>query len=171
MKERLIQFVSIVFMVSLLGIAWAGSEHDGGHHGMHRGHAGMMHDGPDFDRIVEHMSRRLELDDMQEQAIRNIVEAAKPEADALHEQAKAIHEARRELNIADADYDVKLQNLAVRNGELVTQLTLLHGRVMAKVSAELSDEQKAKMARGRGKMHERFRHHRRSAGSAEETTT
>jgi len=172
MKERLNQILSIAVMVLLVGTAWAqGDDDDGEHHRMHRGHAGMLHGGPDFDRLVEHMSRRLELDDAQEQAIRNIIDAAKPEAKTLHELAKSNREDMHSLDAADPDYGVKLQNLANRNGELVTQLTLLHGRVMADVSAELTDEQKAKMSESRHEMGKRLRHHRRAGESAGDTTT
>lgn len=173
MKQRLLQFVSIGFMVLLVGAVWAGPEHDDGeHHGMHRGHACMMPGGHDFDRIVEHLSRRLELDDTQEQAIRNIVEAARPEAEALHGQAKANREALHALSVSDTDYDMKLQNLAAENGELVMQLTLLHGRVMAQVNGELTAEQQAKLSEGRERMRKRFRHHRRHGEEpADDTAT
>ena len=167
MRERFLQVVSVGFMIMYIGSAWADTE-DGGHHGMHRG---MAHGGPDMERMIEHMSQRLELDKAQELAIRNIVDAAKPEAEALHKQERSNREAMHALDLSDADYDVKLQNLAVRNGELVTQMTLLHGRVMAEVSAKLTDEQRAKMSEGRDEMRKRFRHHRRSKESVENITT
>jgi len=167
MSERFLQVVSVGFMIFFIGSAWAETE-DGGHHGMHRG---MTHGGPDMERMVEHMSQRLELDEAQELAIRNIVGAAKPEAQALHEQERSNREAMHALDLSDADYDVKLQNLAVRNGELVTQMTLLHGRVMAEVSAELTDDQRARMSEGRDEMRKHFRHRRRSKESVEDTTT
>ncbi len=170
MKEGLPQVVSIGFVVLLVSAVWAGPEH-GEHHRMHRSHGGMMHGGPDIDRIVEHMSRRLDLDETQELAIRNIVDAAKPEAEALRQQAQSNREALHELDVTDAEFDAKLQNYASRNGELVTQMTLLHGRVMAKVSAELTDEQRAKLSEGRDGMRKRFKDHRRSPEPAEDTTT
>ena len=174
MKERLLQFVSIGLTVLLVGAVWAGPEQDDNEHrGMHRGHAGRMHGGHDFNRIVEHMSRLLELDDAKEQAIRNIVEVARPEADALRERAKANREAMHALNVSDTDYDVKLQNLAAENGKLVTQLTLLHGRVMAEVSGELTPEQQAILSERREKMRNGFRHrrHRRHRGEPMDDTT
>lgn len=172
MNERLLRLVSIGFMVLLMGEVWAEPENGGGwHHGMQRGHPGMMHGGPDIDRLVDHMSRRLELDDTQIAAIRNIVDAARPEAEALREQVKANREAIRALDVAEVDYDVQLQNLAAKKGELVTQLTLLHGRVMVEVGAELTDEQKTQLAEGRDRMRKRFRHHGRSAESMNDTTT
>jgi Spy/CpxP family protein refolding chaperone len=172
MKKRLLQFVSIGLTVFLVGAVWAGPENDDyEHRGMHRGHAGMMHEGPNFDRMVEHMSRLLELDDAQEQAIRNIVEDARPKANALRERAKANREAIHALNVSDTDYDVKLQSLAAENGEVVTQLTLLHGRVMAQVSGELTPEQQAKLSERRGKMQDGSRHRRQHGKPTDDATT
>lgn len=170
MKEYLIKVVTISFMVLIVGSVLAETE-DGERHRMHRGYGGMLHDGPDINRIVEHMSRKLELNETQELAIRNIVDAVKPEAEALHEQAKVNREAIHALDVSDADYHAKLQNYASRNGELATQMTLLHGRVMAEVSAELTDEQRAKLSELRDGMRERFRHHWRSRDSLDDTTT
>ena len=170
MKERLLRVVAIGVMVLFMGAVSAESE-DGEHHRMHRSHGGMMHGGPDIDRIVEHMSRRLELDERQELAIRKIVDAAKPEAEALRQQVQSDRRAMHDLNVADAEYDAKLQDYASRNGELATQMTLLHGRTMAKVKAELTDEQRAKFSEVRDGMHKRFRHHRRSRDPVENTTT
>ena len=172
MKERLLQFVSIGLMVFLVSAVWAGPENDDyEHRGMHRGHAGMMHGGPDFDRMVEHMSRLLELDDAQEQAIGNIVEAVRPEINALRERAAANREALHALNVADTDYDVQLQKLAVENGELATQLTLLHGRVRAQVSGELTPEQQATLSERRAKMRHGSRHWRHHGEPTDDTTT
>ena len=131
----------------------------------------MMHGGPHLDRIVEHMGRRLELDDAQELAIRNIVDAAKPETNALREQSRSIREAMHALDFADADYAVQLQNLASQKGELVTQMTLLHGRTMAEVSAELTDEQRLKLSERRDRMRKRFKDRRHSAEWADDTIT
>ncbi len=170
MKERLLQVVSIGLIVMLLGTAWAESDF-GEHRGMHRGYGGMMHGGRDMNRLVEHMSRRLELDDAQELAIRNIVDAVKSDVEALDQQAQSFREAMRALDVADAEYDVKLQELARRNGELVEKVTLLHGRVMAEVSAELTDEQRVKISKGRDGMRRRFEHRRRSHELEDDTTT
>ena len=160
MKARTWQIGAVGLLTLLVGLAWAGPDPDERCE-LHRGHFGMMHDGPNFDRLVEHLSRRLELDDTQTQAIRNIIDAARPEAEALRERARANHEAMRALEFSDSEYDVKLQNLALENGELATQLTLLRGRVLSEINAELSAEQQAQFAEGRNKMWKRFRHHRR----------
>lgn len=172
MNERLLQFVSIGLTILLVGTVWAGPElDDNEHRGMHRGHAGMMHGGHNFDRIVEHMSRVLELDDAQEQAIRNIVEDARPKAKALRERAKANREAMHALNVSDTDYDAKLQKLAAENGEVATQLTLLHGRVMAQVNGELTPEQQAELSERRAKMRDGFQHRRHHGKPMDDSTT
>jgi len=167
MSERLAKFVSVGLMILFVSSAWAETD-DEDHRGMHRG---MMHGGPDIDRVVEHIARRLELDAAQESVIRNIVDAAKPEAEALREQARSNREVMHDLDMADADYDIKFQTLAGKNGEIVTQMTLLHGRVMSEINAALSDEQRVKLSEERDEMRERFRHHRRSHDSADDTTT
>lgn len=157
MKERVVQFASMTCMILLAAVASAGPEHYG-HHRMHPGEPGMMAGGHDLDHVVEHLSRLLELTDTQLQAIRNITEAARPEADALRERAQANREAMHALSVTDADYDTKLQNLASENGEVVTQATLLHGRLMAQINAQLTAEQQAKLAENRDKMRMHFRH-------------
>ncbi len=170
MKEYLLQVAAIGLALLFMSPVSAGPE-EGEHHRMHRSHGGMMHGGPDIDRIVDHMSRRLELDETQELAIRNIVDAAKPEVEALRQQAQLNREAMHELDVAAADYDSKLRNYANRTGELATQMTLLHGHVLAQVSAELTDEQRDKMSKQRDGMHKRLKHHRRSHEPPENTTT
>ena len=168
MKERLPQIVLTGILALLLGAAGAQAEHDGG---KYRGHHDMMRGGPDFERVVEHMSRRLELDENQEQKIRNIIDAVEPEAAALREEAMANRKAIHALDAAADGYYEQLQNLAARNGELATKLTMLRGRVMANLSAELSDEQKARLSEDRRSMREGFRHRRHSAEPTDDTTT
>lgn len=129
------------------------------HHGADRGHrSGMSFRDPA--RMLQRLARRLDLDETQEQSIGNIVEAARPEASALRERARANFTAMRELATDDPDYSAKLSNLSLENGEIVTQGTLLMGRVRAEVNAELTAEQSAELdalikngreGRGRGR--------------------
>jgi Spy/CpxP family protein refolding chaperone len=67
-------------LLSSLAFASSAYAHDG-----HRGGPGF--DGPMF--ISERMADRLELDETQRQSIQNILEAAKPEFDALRERVRA----------------------------------------------------------------------------------
>lgn len=110
-------------------------------------------------RMVQRLARHLDLDETQEQSIGNVVEAARPEFEALKERARANFKAMRQLTTDDPDYSAKLSNLAMENGELVTEGTLLMGRIRAEIDAELTDEQRAQLdsqiqegrQRGRGR--------------------
>jgi Spy/CpxP family protein refolding chaperone len=96
--------------------------------------------------IVEHLSRRLDLDDTQQKALQNVVDAAAPEMNELRDKARQNREAIRNLDVADPDYDAKLADLARQNGELATSATLLHGRLRAEIAAVLTPEQQKSLA-------------------------
>lgn len=150
-----------IVLIAGIGIASAGPEdgHKGrGHHGMMMGEFG------DPGRMLEFMSRRLDLDSDQEQRIGNILDATAPESEALRERGRAARDAFAELDTSDPDYDVKVQDLAREIGDVATAATLLHGRVRAQVAQELTPEQAEKLAEGRARMHKRFDRgqHRRS---------
>lgn len=132
--------------LAALGLAIAGlalAAPPGQAHGRHGHHgpssmAGLVGD-PGF--IVERMTRHLDLDEIQEAEISNILEAARPEFEALRERGSGNRDAMRELDPVAADYSAKLNDLALRNGQIVTDATLLFGRVRAEVHAVLTPEQ------------------------------
>ena len=99
---------------------------------------GMPHPGMMMGRIAE----RLDLDEAQRESVDNIMSAAKPEIKALRERAKANHEALRALGPGDPE----VQNIAISNGELATEATLLFARVRGEIDAVLTDEQRAELA-------------------------
>lgn len=114
--------------------------------------------GPGFDfpragLMLEHMVDHLDLDDAQRQEIENILEAAKPEFQALREAAMANREALEGLDPVTASYSADLDAIAAENGRLATEGTLLAVRVRGEVHAVLTDEQIDKLERGK----ERFR--------------
>lgn len=92
--------------------------------------------------IIKRMTRHLDLDDAQHDSVKNIIEAAKPEMQALREKSRANRDALQALTANDAG----VQNLAIANGELATEATLLFARVRSDVDAVLTDEQRAKLA-------------------------
>lgn len=94
------------------------------------------------DRMVKRLTKHLELDETQQDSVRNIMEAAKPEVDALRDQVRANRAAIKEL----ATNDAEIQNLAISNGALATEATLLFARVRGEVNAVLTDEQRTKLA-------------------------
>ena len=95
-------------------------------------------------RMIRGMTRRLDLDEVQSEQIDNIVESARPEFEALREKGSAHRQAMRDLDVTDADYGAKLQNLAASSGELAASSTELRGRVRAEIFSVLTVEQQEK---------------------------
>ena len=106
--------------------------------------------------LLEHMADHLDLTDEQRTSVKTILEAAKPEIEAVREQARANHEALQALDPADPAYDAELNNIALSNGELATTGTLLAVRVRSEVHAILTEEQIAKLERGKERMKKRM---------------
>jgi len=144
----------VLGVVTLSAAAAEGGHRSRGHHGM------MMGDFGDPDRMLGHLERRLDLDDDQALRIGNILDAISPESDALQERALMAREAMATMDTANPDYDVQLQDLAREIGEIATSMTLLHGRMRAEITAQLSAEQADKFAESRSRMRDRAgRHH------------
>jgi Spy/CpxP family protein refolding chaperone len=142
--------------------------HEGKRHMRGPGHR-MHHDEfGDPERMVEMMTRHLDLDEAQAQTMSSLLESAKPEIDALRERGEAARRAMHELDVSDPDYHTKLNNLSVEIGMLTSEATLLHGRLRAEVFALLTPEQQKLAAEGR----ERFRHRgfRRRHGEASDAS-
>ncbi|MEM9689015.1 MAG: Spy/CpxP family protein refolding chaperone [Pseudomonadota bacterium] len=106
--------------------------------------------------MLERMTDHLDLSADQQAAIEDIFAASKPEMQALREQAKSNREAIQALDPDSASYDAELNNIALSNGELATTGTLLAVRVKAAVADVLTDEQKAKLERGKERMKKRI---------------
>ena len=106
--------------------------------------------------MIEHMADHLDLDDTQRAQVQNIVEAAKPEFEALREQLRANREALQSLATDDPAYATQLNDIAVSNGQLATEGTLLFTRVRNEVHSVLTAEQIEKLARGKERMRDAF---------------
>ena len=107
--------------------------------------------GPGFggpELMLEHMADHLDLDDTQRSTVQNIFEAARPEFQALREQARANRQALQALDAGDP----AVNDIAASNGELATQGTLLAHRVRNEIRAVLTDEQIEKLERSRDRM-------------------
>ena len=106
--------------------------------------------------MLEHMADHLDLSDEQRATIEGILDASRPEIQALREQVKANREEIRALDPGSTSYDAELNNIALSNGELATTGTLLAVRVKTEVAAVLTDDQKAKLERGKERMKKRI---------------
>ena len=120
------------------------------------GPAALFGAGPGPAAMLEHMADHLDLDDIQRESVRNILEAAKPEIEALGEQARANREALHALDTSDPAYTATLNDIATSNGQLATEGTLLFTRIRAEVDAVLTDEQREKLARSKERMRKSF---------------
>ncbi len=152
-KNNLPVLIAIIALFAIDGSANSQETEDGGadrgerHKQMHRdrgdrGHRGSM----DPQRMIQGMSRRLDLDDTQVEQLTNVVESARPEMDALRADGRENRKAMRDLDVADPDYGAKLQNLAAANGQLQASSTELRGRIRAEMYAILTPEQQQKLA-------------------------
>lgn len=140
-------------VAAMLLFAFTSSALAGPGDGPRAGFGGPGFDFPRAGLMLEHMVDHLDLDDAQRQEIENILEAAKPEFEALREAAIANREALEALDPVTASYSADLDAIAAENGRLATEGTLLAVRVRGEVHAVLTDEQIAKLERGK----QRFR--------------
>ena len=136
-KAGLLAFVTVAMLST---IAYAGSNDGRPGPGRHGGGPGFGM--PDPGMMIGRMAERLDLDDAQRESVKNIMEAAKPELQALREQFRANQEALQALDAGDPE----IQNIAISNGELATEATLLFSRIRGEFHAVLTDEQLAKAA-------------------------
>lgn len=148
MKIVAIVLLSLGLMAALSTNVQAGPA--GGPPGLFGGGPGAGFPGPGL--MLEHMADHLDLDDAQQESVRNILEAARPEIEALRDQARANREALESLDTSDAAYSAELNNIAISNGQLATEGTLLFSRIRTEVNAVLTDEQREKLARGKERM-------------------
>lgn len=162
MKSTLLASLIVVTLGAAGGAVWAQSEGESemrGHGDRHQQQRGRYT--PDPERLVERMTRRLDLDAVQQQNIGNHLTAVQPEFEALSERAQGNREALRALDTASADYAAQLDSLAVERGQIATERTMLLGRLRAQVANELTDEQRAEaealFEQRRGRFERRWR--------------
>lgn len=152
MKAQTVAVLALVSMAAVSTVAYA--EFGDGPRGRFGAGPGFGFPGPAM--MLEHMAEHLDLDDAQRDTVRNIMEAAKPELEALREQFKANRKALEALDASDAAYSTELNNIALSNGQLATEGTLLFTRIRSDINAVLTDEQRDKLARGKERRHQAF---------------
>jgi protein CpxP len=154
MKKH-IGVASLALGVALFAVP-AGPTLADGHDGKHRIHrsAGMHEADPG--RMLRHLTRGLELDETQQQEVGNIVTAAAPEMQALHDRSEANRTQMRELDVNDSNYNARLSDLAAEKGAIAAEQALLHGRLRADITAILTPEQRQELADKAGKLRDHF---------------
>ncbi len=146
--------IALLAMVSMAAFSASALAERGGPPVPFGGGPGFGFGGPGL--MLEHMADHLDLDDTQRESVQNIVEAARPELEALREQVRANRDALRALDAADPAYSTELNNIALSNGQLATEGTLLFTRLRSEIDAVLTDEQREKLARSKERMRQAF---------------
>jgi Spy/CpxP family protein refolding chaperone len=137
----------IAALVSTIGLtalpSFAGPGHN---HGQRTEHSGMGH----HHKMMK-MIKKLELSDNQKLTVHSIFENAMEDAEPLHEKMKKVGKALHEEMKKDPVDQDKLRQLAEKKANTKIDLMLLHKQTMAKVKAELTDEQIAKLEKMKAK--------------------
>jgi Spy/CpxP family protein refolding chaperone len=146
------------FFIAEPTLAGDGEPHPEGRGGWRGPGPGMPMAGmQDPERMVGHISRWLELDDMQTQELRNVALAAKPQLQTLRDKALANHEAVIALDGNSGDYAAKIKNLALENGQIATEMTLLASQLRVDIRSKLTEEQRVKLSEGADRMRRGWR--------------
>lgn len=151
MKRAIITFLSGALLT--VGVAAYAGHHGGGH------------DGPHGDRMAAHLEKMadaLELTDSQRAEIQAIVE--RNNDGALREAMKANRKALKDASEFD-NYDAGVvAELAVKQGELVTQSIIKRNQAKQEMLAVLTEAQRDELkelhAERRGRMKERWKQRR-----------
>jgi Spy/CpxP family protein refolding chaperone len=97
------------------------------------------------DRMVQRLTRRLNLTPDQQTRVRDILMDSKSQAKPLASQVK---EERMELKAAiRSDSESKIDQITRQNAQLNAQMEAAHAKAMAKIYAALTPDQKAKFDR------------------------
>lgn len=115
------------------------------------------------DRMVDKLSKRLELSKAQRDAVYAAADEARPALRAARDQWRESRRAMRELTPGESGYDAKAAELAKANAKHAEQATLHIAKFKAGVFAALNAEQTAqlqKMLDRRGKGYKRGHHKR-----------
>lgn len=155
-----LSIVAILLSAGTLTMAQDTDGHDSDRHrdrGRHMWREGM----DDPTRMIERLSRHLDLDEAQSVQLQNIVDAARPELERVRDSLDESRSAMRNLDPADPDYSVKTQNLSASIGDLVGQMTLLLGGIRADVHAVLTPEQIAMIEERKSSFRHRGERHKR----------
>lgn len=151
MKTTITALLAGGLALSLAVAAWAqpGSGPRGGFGG------GIGAGIPNPELMLEHMADHLDLDEAQRDSIQAIMESVRPEAKALREQARSNRQALHDADRSSPDYENVVNEVAVSNGNLATQATLLFAQVSGEVRDILTEEQLEKLERARERMQSR----------------
>lgn len=111
--------------------------------------------------------RALDLSDDQKAKVKEIFEANKATVEPIRESMKANHE--KLVSLSGTLDEAQVSEIAKNQGELTAQLIVTKERVKSQIFALLTDEQKAKAAKFREGMKQRFQERRKGQKGSDET--
>lgn len=150
MRNRIFGFAGIAVLVSSLAILALGHGFQGpGAHGK-GGHA----------KMLEHISRTLNLTDAQKQQVKGIMDSVEATASGIHAKLEEVH---KQLSAATANGqfdETQVRTLANQEAQLEADMKVEHFRAMSKVFSVLTPEQRVKAE----EMHKQMEGHKRHPG-------
>ena len=126
------------------GVALARGDHGYGH-------------GPGIN--VERMADRLDLSGEQRDAIRGLVDEARPALQGYHDRLRENHRQLRELTQADTADETAIRELANDQGAIVADMIVARTQLMRAIRAELTPEQQTQLDELMQQRHGRGKHH------------
>lgn len=150
-----VQMMKALALLSVLAVSAATLA---GHHrseeGMHDKHP-MRHMGGE--RMIERMTEKLDLTAQQQEQVRAIHDEYGPQMRALH---KKLWESRQTLHdaVKNGASDADIEQMATAQGELHSELIVLHAKLQRRIRNVLTEEQRVKAEAMREDMKERHQH-------------
>lgn len=140
MKQVLMGLGVAVVMVAAVAVVSFARE---GQHGVGRHHGFKDGFGHRFERMIERMADRLDLSDQQRTEVFAVLDETRPARRDLRAALADHRQAFQELDPTADNYQTQLQGMADEIGQLASQTVMLMGQTRSKISALLTDEQRA----------------------------
>lgn len=154
MKRSMFAVVGAVAVAGLIALANSASAH--GEFGGGRGGGKLF--ASSFQ--VAHMAQRLEMSEEQKTRLREVLDAARPEADRLADAMVANEQAMKAFRESETFSESEIRAIADQRGSLVADMMVLHTRVHAQIRDILTPEQIERFEKMRAG-HRGKRHHQR----------
>jgi protein CpxP len=157
MKRSILTAAGAVAVAGLIALASSASAHGG--FGGSRGGGNWF--ASSFK--VARMAQRLDMSEEQTAQLREVLDAARPEADRLADAMVANRQAMKAFRDSGTFNETEIRAIADQKGALVADMTVLHARIQAQIRDILTPEQLEnfeKMRAGhRGKRHHQHNGH------------
>lgn len=109
---------------------------------------------------LAYLARHLDMTDEQKAQLREVLEAARPEADRLAEAMIDNREAMKAFRESDSLSEAEIRQVADQQGKVVADMMVLHARVHSQIRGILTPEQFERFEKMRQRHGRKGRHHR-----------